>query len=238
MKKFYKFVSTYKDTASGLYQIHLDSKPVKCPSGAVLGAPNKALAEAIMQEWSEQGENIVPDSMPLMQILTTQQDRVAHERTAMEEALLKYFDTDLICYRAPKDDPPGMAEAQSESWDKWIDWFESRFDERLKTTDGLRAVKQPRAAHKKVRTYIEALNDAHFTALQLSVSLSGSLILGLANVNGDIAAQEIFDAAHVEEYFKGKIYNEDFYGPDPLHEQTDAVMIRDLNAVETFLKLL
>jgi hypothetical protein len=36
---------------------------------------------------------------------------------------------------------------------------------------------------------------------------------------------------------KGKIYNEEFYGPDPLHEKTDAAMIRDLKAAEEFLTL-
>jgi hypothetical protein len=57
-------------------------------------------------------------------------------------------------------------------------------------------------------------------------------------LEGEIAAQQVFDAAHVEEYLKGKIYNEEFYGPDPLHEKTDAAMIRDLKASEEFLRLL
>jgi chaperone required for assembly of F1-ATPase len=238
VKKFYKLVSTHKDSGSGLYQIHLDARPVKCPSGTILGTSSEQLAQAIVGEWSAQGDEIIPDTMPLMQILTTQQDRVSKERAAMAASLYKYFDTDLLCYRAPKDDPPGVAEAQSEAWDTWLDWFEKRFGERLHTTDTLVAVKRPKAAHDKARAYIEGLDDAHFTALQLIVSLSGSLVLGLAALEGEIAAQQVFDAAHVEEYLKGKIYNEEFYGPDPLHEKTDAAMIRDLKASEEFLRLL
>jgi len=210
---------------------------VKCPSGTVLIAPTKALAEKLQAEWSAQENTIVPDTMPLTQILTTQIDRVSRERNAMETALFKYLDTDLLCYRAGAD-PAGQREAQEQMWNPWLDWFKEKFGVNLETTHSITALTQPEEAHKKVRDYITALDDARFTAMQLVAALSGSIILGLAFAEHAITPQQIFDCTHVEEDFKGRIYDKDKYGLDPLEEKKDAAMMRDLKAAEKFLKLL
>ena len=235
MKKFYKLVSPHQE--GDHYHIHLDGRPVKCPSGTVLAAPTKQLADAIVLEWAAQEEEIKPDTMPLTQILTTCIDRVSMERPAMEAALLKYFDTDLICYRAG-DDPPGQREAQEQAWDEWINWFSEHFGETLKTTTEIAAISQDKSAYEKVASYVKLLDDNRFTAFQLVVSASGSLILGLAFAEGDITPQQIFDAAHVEEHFKASIYNEEKYGAAPHEEKKRADMLRDLEASESYMQLL
>ena len=98
MKRFYTLASTQEK--NGQYYITLDGKTVKTQSGHDLGTPSKALAEAIMAEWAAQGEEILPDSMPLTQILNTKIDRVSEQRDVMSKTLLNYLDTDLLCYRA------------------------------------------------------------------------------------------------------------------------------------------
>ena len=115
MKRFYKLVSTNK-TAEG-WAIHLDGKPVKTPIRTTLIAPNEALANELVREWAAQEETIDPETMPLTQILSTQIDRVRVQRAAMSTEILKFLNTDLLCYRAPKDQPPGQLERQAEIWD-------------------------------------------------------------------------------------------------------------------------
>ena len=233
MKRFYKLVSTHKEPNG--WAIHLDGKPVKTPAKTLLLAPNEKLADCIMQEWSAQEDIINPDSMPLTQILSTQIDQVRTQREAMSAEILKYLNTDLLCYRAG-DNPPGQEEKQAESWDPWLSWFEEKFGEALKTTTDLIALTQDDTAHKAVQTHIENLDDAHFTVLQILVPLSGSLVLALAFTESTITPDELFAATHVEENFKDEIYDAARYGRDPLQEQKDAVMMRDLNAAEIFLK--
>lgn len=235
MKKFYKLVSTHQ--AADGFEIHLDGRPVKCPSGKSLVASSQSLADSLQAEWAAQEDEIVPDSMPLTQIVTTQIDRVAVEREAMMTHLMKYLDTDLLCYRAG-DDPPGQREAQEKAWNPWLEWFEKHFDISLETTSDLKALSQDKAAHEAVQNYVQGLDDNRFTALQLVVSLSGSIVLGLAFLENAISPQQVFDAAHVEEAFKAEIYNEEFYGADPLQEKKDTAMKRDLEAAAEFLKLL
>lgn len=233
MKRFYKLVSV-RETPQGT-QILLDGKPVKTPSRKDLLAPTPALADAIMQEWARQGAVIDPETMPLTQILNTCLDRVAAEREAMAAALLNYLDTDLLCYRTPH--PPELAARQAAAWDPWLAWFANEFGEKLQTTESLKALRQPSGAHDKAAAHVAALSPEAFTALQVAVPASGSLVLGLALIAGAATAQDLFAAARVEESYKAAIYDEDKYGPDPAQEKKDKAVLRDLEAAEMFLKL-
>lgn len=234
MKRFYKLVSLVRD--SGAYAVQLDGRSVKTPAGQALKTEFEALANALVSEWAGQGENILPDSMPLTQILSTKIDRAAPMRAEIEKQALNYLDTDLLCYRA--ENPPGLPEKQASIWDPHLARFEKRFGSRLETTTSLRALKQPAAAHEAVRSYARVLDDDRFNILQLVTSMSGSLILALAFVEGEASAEEVFSAARVEENFKAGLYNEALYGPDPAQEKKDVAIRRDLEAAQEYLRLL
>lgn len=234
MKRFYTLVSVTKSAAG--YNVLLDGKPINTPYKNVLSAPSEGLANEIVQEWSEQEDVIVPDTMPLTQILSTKIDRVSQERSAMSVGVLKYFNTDLLCYRA--DDPPEITAAQIEEWDPVVEWFAERFGEGLKTTKGLVALQQPEELHNAVRTYVEGLDDHKFALLQLVTATSGSIILALAFIEKEVGAKKIFACTHVEENFKAKLYNEEKYGPDPAQETKDKAMMVDLEAAEKYLNLM
>jgi chaperone required for assembly of F1-ATPase len=233
MKRFYKLVSTAKEV--GGYAILLDGKPVKTPAKAVLCAPSEDIANAIVKEWAAQQEKILPASMPLTQILSTKIDRVSAERAVMSVSVLKYLDTDLVCYRA--DHPPELIAMQEAVWNPPLVWFAQKFGA-LQTTTDLAALKQPAAAHAAVKKYVEALSDDHFTILQLITATSGSLVLAIGFTERVLSAQQVFDAARVEEAHKAKLYNEEKYGPDPAQEKKDKAMKADLDAAQTWLELL
>ncbi|MCF8496468.1 MAG: ATP12 chaperone family protein, partial [Alphaproteobacteria bacterium] len=226
MKRLYKQVQTGKNV--GGFEILLDGRAVKTPGRKILSAPTDALAQAIAAEWAAQEEQIVPDSMPLTQILSTRIDRVEAERATMTAVLMKYLDTDLLCYRT--ENPPELAARQAEVWNPWLDWFTRRYGHALQTTISLRALAQPAPAHAAVSNHMKSQGDDAFTVLQLVTSLSGSLVLGLAFAEGAASPDQVFEACHVEEGFKAAIYDEARYGPDPLQEKKDHAMRRDLGA--------
>ncbi|MCC7304914.1 MAG: ATP12 chaperone family protein [Alphaproteobacteria bacterium] len=234
MKRFYKTVTTSKSQEG--FTILLDGKPVKTPGRAVLATDSEKLAQELMKEWAAQEKEIKPDEMPLTQILSTRIDRVGAERQAMEEAVLEYLDTDLLCYRT--DHPPELAVRQRESWDPHLAWFEERFKSRLSVTEKLEALAQDQTAHGAVKKFVKALDDDFFTALQMTTGLSGSLVLALAFVEGAADAETIFAAARVEERYKAGIYNEELHGPDPAQEKKDRAALRDLKAAQNFLALI
>ncbi len=234
MKRFYKLVSTEK--AVGGFHILLDGKPVKTKSGAFLCAVNEGIATRLMQEWAQQTDDILPDSMPFTQILNTKIDRVSNEREAMSGYVLKYIDTDLICYFA--DEPQELLSQQKDKWNLWLDWFEKEFGVPLQTTTGLAALSQDKAAHKVVTDYVATLDDEHFTILQFITSISGSVILGLAMVKGAAKAGQVFDACFVEESFRDSMYDVEKYGSDPALEKEQKSKIRDFNAAYDYVALL
>lgn len=234
MKRFYKLVSTSK-RADG-HHILLDGKPVKTKSGVFLSAPNEAIAHVLVEEWAAQREEVIPDSMPLTQIINTQIDRVAVEREAMMRAILKYLDTDLICYVAQE--PKELVEQQNAAWSSWRDWFKDKFGVQLETTTGLAALKQSAEAHEQVIFHVQDLDDARFTVLQLVTAGSGSLVLALAFVDRQAKTQDILSAAFVEEDYKDQIYAAEKYGADPSIEKQKKSMQSDLDACETYLKFL
>lgn len=234
MKRFYKLVSVREDGAG--YSILLDAKPVKTAAKNPLIADTRALADAIMQEWSAQNEKIVPADMPLTQLLSTSIDRVSAGRPAMTETVLEYLETDLLCYRT--DFPPELAARQAAAWDPHLKWFEQKFGVTLLTTDKLGTMHQPAEADAVVRNHITTYNNHQFTVLQLVTALSGSAVLALAFVEGAADADTVFAAARVEEKHKDQIYDAAKYGPDPAQEKKDKIVTRDLQACAEFLDLL
>lgn len=232
MKRFYKLVSTRK-TDDG-HEIQLDGKTINTPLGQPMAAPTKALAEAIVLEWSTQEEKVKPDTMPLTQLLTTALDKV-RDRDRITESVMRYLDTDMVCYWTKE--PEDLAKRQKEGWGRWVKWFDEHFEVPLYTTKKIDAIKQEEEAHKRVWNYIEALDDYYFTVLHVMTSLSGSIVLALAFTEGDITPEEIFEMSYLEELYKGEIYNEDVHGAAPNEEAEREAFKRDAEAAKDFLEL-
>ncbi len=234
MRRFYELVTT-EDTSEGIV-INLDGRPVKAKSGQSLFAPNESAASFMVEEWLAQGEDIIPDTMPVTQIISTMIDRVIEQRPSISPLVLKYLDTDLICYLA--DMPKELADEQSKYWAPVRKWFEQKYDVSLETTTSLAAVLQDKKAHDGVALYVDGLDDLHFTLLQLVTSVSGSLILALAMLDKEISALDVFNACFIEEHHKDKIYDADKYGLDPMIEKKQKSVLRDLEAVEGLIACL
>ncbi|MBN8520720.1 MAG: ATP12 chaperone family protein [Alphaproteobacteria bacterium] len=232
MKRFYKLTST-KRTDEG-WVIQLDGKTAKTPSGQDLAAPSKALAEAILAEWGAQGDQVIPDTMPLTQILITAIDKM-RQRETLTKALVKYLDTDLICYRTKE--PEALLKRQKETWDPWLTWFDEHFESPLEVTFTLNALKQDPDTHKRIWNYIEALDEYYFAVLEIVTSLSGSIVLSLAFLESEASPDQVFSAMYVEEDFKSDLYHEDLHGKAPNEEKKQISARRELKACRAFLDL-
>lgn len=230
MKRFYTLVTTHK-TDHG-YAVHLDGKPVKTAKKFLLIAPNEALANEIMTEWASQEDAIKPDTMPLTALLNTKIDRVSAERESMTAQVMKYLNTDLVCYRAAE--PPRMKQAQENAWNPALDWFETRYKTRLETTTDLAAITHPQPVHDDVLKTITVMNDDQFTVLQAVTMDTGSIVLALMFMAGAIDADALYHAARVEAIEQGKIYLESEYSKDPHQEVKDKALMRDLTAAQSY----
>ncbi len=234
MKRFYKDVSTV--CVDGCYQIHLDARPVKLSETRdVLRLESKTIAEAISTEWDDQKETIIPDSMPIMQIVSTCMERVAVQRTKMQEQILRYVDTDLLFYRTDEAD---LGPLQAAAWDPLLESFKKYCDAEIKTTKDLVALRQDNKLHQAIESFMNGYSDAEFTVFQIVVPLLGSVISGVLFMNGDIDPETSLAIARVEERYKDELYNSAKYGQDPSIEKSDQAAMRDLIACKRYLSLI
>ncbi len=234
MKKFYKEAKTHQDGDE--YIIELDGKPIKTPSGRQLIAPSKTLGEAVAKEWQDQGETIDQENMHLTALLTTAIDRSGPQRKEIEQRVLKYLDTDLLCYRT--EEPLPLADRQEEQWGPWLTWFDQHYGVKLLTTTTLDALNQPEDAHKRVLNYMQALDPHDFTVMHVVTSLSGSVILSLAFMEGELEPDEIFNLAFLEERYHSELAGEDEHGQDPAQKKAHDSVKAELKAAQTYQNLL
>ncbi|MBU6235730.1 MAG: ATP12 chaperone family protein [Alphaproteobacteria bacterium] len=234
MQKFYKQVSTGPAVGGG-FVVLLDGRPVRTPAKALMVAPNKALADAMADEWAAQGELVIPDTMPLTQMLTTALDR-ADARAAMEEAVLAYIDSDLLCYLA--DEPEGLRLEQEKIWAPWLKWFEKRFGIGLATTYALARLDQPDAAHKQVEATVRAMDIHTFTVFHTVASIAGSIVIGLAFTEGAISPVEAWRCALCEELYYERLHDLEKHGLDPIEQKRRDALARDLDAAKAYLKFI
>ena len=102
-------VKRFWDTASvqwteNGHSILLDGKPMRLPSGAPLLVGPARLARAIAEEWQEAGgtkggEMSFKDT-PLTRLAGTALERIAPDPAPTVDAIARYGETDLLCYRA------------------------------------------------------------------------------------------------------------------------------------------
>lgn len=226
MKRFYKEVST--TDAGGIL---LDGRPVKTPARALLALPNPHLAAAVAAEWMAQGEDIRPQDMPLTGLANAAIDRVAPEQAAFAAGLAQYGETELLCYRA--DGPPDLVARQAQRWDPLLDWAGDRFGVSFTRVTGIMHKPQPLATVLRLGDAVAQTDPFRLAALSPLVTISGSLVIGLALLEEAVLPEDAFDIAHLDELWQAELW-----GEDDLALAARAARRRDFLAACHFLELL
>jgi chaperone required for assembly of F1-ATPase len=195
-----------KETEGG-HAVALDGRPVRTPARVPLVLPSRALAEAVAQEWQDQPETIDPLAMPLTRAANSAIDRVAPARAAVIAMLADYGETDLLCYRAEA--PGTLADRQAAGWDPMLDWAAQALGARLVCGAGVMHVAQPEASLRALRAALEPLGAFELTGLHDLVTLSGSLILGLAAERRAQAPQRLWELSRIDETWQAEQWGED-----------------------------
>lgn len=204
-RRVYKSVSV-EPGPSG-FAIALDGKRAMTPAKRPLAVPSAALAEAIAGEWEAQGERIDPGAMPMTRLASIALDLVAPRTSQIIDNIVKYAETDLLCYRA--EEPPELALRQHAAWQPVLDWAAERFGAPLVVTSGIVPLPQPRASLDALQAAVAVRDPWHLAALNLATGALGSLLLTLALAERRIDAEEAFAASVLDESFEIERWGED-----------------------------
>jgi len=205
MNRFYKDVTLAE--AEGGFHVLLDGKPVKTPGRNPLRLPTRRLAEAVAAEWQAQGDEIVATSMPLLRLSNTVIDGVAVNRADVVTAILRFGENDLLCYRAHQ--PLELANRQADGWDPLLAWARQRLGARLHVAEGLTHLDQPPEALTALREMMEGYDAWTLAGLHVIASVTGSLVLGLAVVEGHISGPDAFRLSRIDETYQIEKWGQD-----------------------------
>ena len=209
MKRFWDRATV--DKRPDGFGVLLDGRPVRLPGGAPLAIESERLAEAVAAEWDAagggaKGGEMSPADVPLTRLAGTAQERVAPDPAPVAEGLAKYAETDLLCYRA---EDPRLAALQAEQWQPLLDWAARRHGASLRVTAGLMPVGQRPEALAALRGAVAALTPLDLVALGVFVPVFGSVVLGLAAVEGRLDAAEALRLATLDETYQEQLWGTD-----------------------------
>jgi chaperone required for assembly of F1-ATPase len=205
VKRFWKQARPVAQT--GGWGVALDGKPLRTPARQSLLVPGEALAEAIAAEWEGAPETVDPGAMPLTGLANAAIDRVAPEQRQFAAGLAKYGETDLACYRA--EGPSALVERQRKSWDNLLAWARRRFDVDFCTTSGIVHVPQPEVTVRRLAHAVEILDPYRLAGLSVLVTIGGSLVAALAVLEGDLPAEDAWDAVTIDEQWQAEQWGAD-----------------------------
>jgi chaperone required for assembly of F1-ATPase len=224
-KRFYKEVGVAE--ANGGFAITLDGKPIRTPSARQVVIPVRALADAVAAEWAAQGEAIDPVTMPMTRIANSVVEGVVDRVDLVTDDLAKYFETDLLFYRAGH--PEGLVAREAAHWDPVLFWAAEALGAHFILSEGVMHVKQPDEALRAARAALPG-DPWSVAALHILTTLTGSALLALALAHGVRDAGQVWAAAHVDED-----WNIDQWGVDEEAAARRATRMRDFDAAVAVL---
>jgi chaperone required for assembly of F1-ATPase len=205
MKRFYKEVSVGE--AEGGWRVLLDGRPIRTQGGRPQVVAAKPLAEAMAAEWAEQGEEIDTAAFHFRDLADFALDAVASQRAETIAELVRYASTDTLCYRAAPGEP--LHDRQLAVWEPLLAAAERRWDIHFARISGIMHEDQPAETLLRMEAVLDAEDDFILAALRMLVSLSASLVIGLAAIAGDADAEALWRAANLEEDWQAELWGRD-----------------------------
>jgi len=198
------------------HAILLDGKPMRLPSGSPLIVDPARLARAIAAEWQaagggKGGEMSFKDT-PLTRLAGTALERIAPDPALTIDAIARYGETDLLCYRAGT--PQKLVQRQHRQWQPWLDWVALAHDAPLRVVTGVGYVKQHHDSIVALRRAVAALDVDVLAGLGIAVPALGSLVLGLALAAGEMDADTAYALGALDEMFQAEQWGEDYEAVD------------------------
>ncbi len=195
LKRFWQQAHVRK--LEGGYTVTLDERPLKTPMKRPLILPSEALAAEISAEWQRVEGEVDHAKMPYTQFAHAGLDQAVDERAEIAAKIALYGETDLLCYRA--DTPHELQKRQAEAWDPILQWCAEELDAPLKATKGIVHLAQPEASLQALSKQVQPYQGFALKALYDWVTISGSLVLGLAVAHGRLTADEAWTLSRVDE---------------------------------------
>ena len=215
-KRFYKQAGV--EERDGQFFLTLDGRTAKTPSKQPLAVSTRGLAEALAEEWQEQGGEIDPSTMPITRIVNSAIDGVAPRQAEVVDDLVRYAGSDLVYYRASE--PERLAQSQDAAWSPVLDWARDSHGACFTLGEGVMHVAQPEESVAAIRKAVEGIRSPFaLAALHVMTTLSGSVLIALAHAAQQLDVDQAWAAAHVDELFQESVWGQDYEAMERRHRR-------------------
>jgi chaperone required for assembly of F1-ATPase len=209
MKRFWREVTVEAVSGAGTegWRVALDGRGIKTALGRPQVVPGRPLSKALADEWRVQPEEIDPTGFVFRDLADYALDVVAPTRDEAIERLLRFAETDTLCYRAEPDEP--LAGRQRALWEPLLKRAETRYGVRFERLAGVMHRPQPAATLERLRAALAEHDSFVLAALQTMASLAASLTVALAGLEPAADAEALWKAANLEEDWQAEQWGED-----------------------------
>jgi chaperone required for assembly of F1-ATPase len=191
----------------GGFAVRLDGRPVRTPAKTPLVVPTRAMAEAIAAEWDAQEGTVKPLTMPVTRSANAALDKVAVQFDEVAGLIAAYGGSDLLCYRATG--PERLIARQAEAWDPLLHWAATALGAPLRVTVGIVPVPQPEASLARLSARVAGFTAFELTAVHDLVSITGSLVLGLAVTDARLEPDAAWTLSRIDEAWQAELWGRD-----------------------------
>ena len=112
-----------KDIGKNTFVYYRNNKKLKTTKGNVIKVLGMDFAQKILNKIEK--EKTIKSSN-FLKLLFFSSDLDVKQRYVIKKSIIKYLDTDLVCYRANKETE--LEKMQSKYWDPYIDFCERKFE--------------------------------------------------------------------------------------------------------------
>ncbi len=144
--------------------------------------------------------------MPLTRLANSVVDAVEDRVGAVADDVAKYFETDMLFYRASH--PEALVEREARHWDPVLYWAADSLGAHFILAQGIVHVRQPEPAVAAARAALP--NDPwSVAAVHILTTLTGSALLALALFHRVLDQDQVWRAAHVDEDWNSEQWGQD-----------------------------
>ena len=197
----------------------------------MLRVKNRLLALAIAAEWEAQKQEILMTDMHLTTLSNTCIDNpLSHSKESLAEALLRFLETDTLCFRSTE--PEKLVLLEQQLWDPLLQWFASRYEVHLSSTTGLLAAPVPEATQLVVRRELLSQPLEALVGLSLVSECLKSTILSLALMHRRVTPEEAVRVSRLETEYQASLW-----GRFASHEEEEMQLRARVAAATLFVYL-
>lgn len=211
------------EATEGGFLVMLDGAPAGTPAGNRLALPSNELADSVADEWRRQPADVDKELMPRTLLANTAIDRIPNSREDVVSSISRFAESDLLCHRAAG--PAELAARQENGWGPVLVWARNRFGTELKTGAGVMPIHQDARTLELLRNEVRSRTRFELAALSEIVTLTGSLLLGLAVLHSRLQPEICWNLSIMDEIFQSELWGVDAEAAEVQHRRREAFLI-------------